>query len=63
MGIVTGVPAVFPAILATILLGGVGAILFLVYQLVVHHRLAMTAAIPYGPFFCIAGWVYMVFAS
>ena len=61
MGIVTGIPAVLPAILATILLGGVGAILFLAYQLIVHRRLAMTAAIPYGPFFCIAGWVFMVF--
>ncbi|HEX7586699.1 MAG TPA: prepilin peptidase [Anaerolineae bacterium] len=60
MGIVTGFPAVFPAILATILLGGVGAILFLLYQFVVHRRWAMTAAIPYGPFFCIAGWLYMV---
>ncbi len=61
MGIVTGIPAVLPAILATILLGGVGAILFLAYQLIVHRRLAMAAAIPYGPFFCIAGWVFMVF--
>ena len=61
MGIVTGFPAVLPAILATILLGGVGAILFLAYQLIVHRRLAMTAAIPYGPFFCIAGWAFMVF--
>ena len=63
MGVVTGVPAVFPAILATILLGGVGAILFLAYQFVVHRRLALTEAIPYGPFFCIAGWAFMVFAG
>jgi leader peptidase (prepilin peptidase)/N-methyltransferase len=63
MGIVTGVSAVFPAILATILLGGVGAILFLAYQLIVHRQLALTAAIPYGPFFCIAGWAFMVFGT
>ena len=61
MGIVTGFPAVFPAILYTILLGGVGAILFIAYQLIAHRRLALTAAIPYGPFFCIAGWALMVF--
>jgi leader peptidase (prepilin peptidase)/N-methyltransferase len=61
MGIVTGFPAVLPAILCTILLGGVGAILFLAYQLVAHRRLALRAAIPYGPYFCIAGWVMMVF--
>ncbi|MCI0478367.1 MAG: A24 family peptidase [Anaerolineales bacterium] len=60
MGIVVGFPAVFPAILYTILLGGVGAILFLAYQLVVHRRVALTATIPYGPFFCIAGWWMMV---
>ena len=60
MGIVTGFPAVLQAILVTILLGGVGAILFLLYQFVVHRRSAMTTAIPYGPFFCIAGWLFMV---
>ena len=60
MGIVVGFPAAFTAILYTIILGGVGAILFLAYQLIVHRRLALTAAIPYGPFFCIAGWAIMV---
>jgi leader peptidase (prepilin peptidase) / N-methyltransferase len=60
MGIVVGFPNVFPAILYTILLGGVGALAFLAYQLVVHHRVALTAAIPYGPFFCLAGWWMMV---
>jgi len=59
MGIVVGFPNVFPAILYTILLGGVGALLFLAYQFVVHRRVALTAAIPYGPFFCIAGWWWM----
>jgi leader peptidase (prepilin peptidase)/N-methyltransferase len=60
IGIVVGFPNVFPAILYTILLGGVGAILFLAYQLIAHRRIALTAAIPYGPFFCIAGWWWMV---
>jgi leader peptidase (prepilin peptidase)/N-methyltransferase len=63
MGVVTGFPAAFTAILLAILLGGAGAILFLVYQLIAHRRLALGAAIPYGPFFCIAGWVMMVFGS
>lgn len=61
MGIVTGFPAALPAILYTILLGGAGAIVFLAYQFLAHRRLALTAAIPYGPFFCIAGWAMMVF--
>jgi leader peptidase (prepilin peptidase)/N-methyltransferase len=60
MGIVVGFPNVFPAILYAILLGGAGALLFLAYQFVVHRRVALTAAIPYGPFFCIAGWWMMV---
>ncbi len=61
MGIVTAFPNVINAILYAILLGGVGAILFIAYQLIVHRRLGLTAAIPYGPFFCIAGWVMMIF--
>lgn len=60
MGIVVGFPDIFPAILYTILLGGIGAILFLGYQLIVHRRVALTAAIPYGPFFCLAGWWWMI---
>ncbi len=63
MGIVTGFPNVLNAIVYAILFGGAGAILFLVYQLIVHRRLALTAAIPYGPFFCMAGWVMMVFGT
>lgn len=60
MGLVVGFPNVFPAILYTILLGGVGAFVVLVYEWLVHRRVALTAAIPYGPFFCIAGWGMMV---
>ncbi|MCL4395895.1 MAG: A24 family peptidase [Chloroflexi bacterium] len=63
MGLVTGFPAVLLAILYTILLGGVGALAFLAYHLVVHRRLALTTAIPYGPFFCIAGWAIMIFGT
>lgn len=59
MGLVVGFPNVLPAILYTILLGGAGALIFLAYQLIVHRRVALTAAMPYGPFFCIAGWVMM----
>lgn len=61
MGVVTAFPYAIFAIFVAILLGGIGAILFIAYQLIVHRRLALTAAIPYGPFFCIAGWVIMVF--
>ncbi len=61
MGIVTAFPNVFNAIVYAILLGGIGAILFIVYGLAAHRRLNLRAAIPYGPFFCIAGWAVMIF--
>ncbi len=61
-GLVTGFSALY-AVLYAILLGGVGAILFLAYQLIAHRRLALNAAIPYGPFFCIAGWFVMVLGT
>lgn len=60
VGLVVGFPNVFSAILYTILLGGVGAFGVLVYQWLVHRRIALNTAMPYGPFFCIAGWVMMV---
>jgi leader peptidase (prepilin peptidase)/N-methyltransferase len=61
VGIVTGFPAVLSALLYAILLAGAGALLLLVYQFVVYRRLALYAVFPYGPFFCIAGWLVMVF--
>ncbi len=63
MGLVTGFPAVFQALALTILLGGAGAILYVMYSLVYRQRSGLGAAIPYGPFFCIAGWFVMVFGT
>lgn len=60
VGLIVGFPNVFPAILYTILLGGVGALIFLVYQFTKYRRISLNVAIPYGPFFCLAGWVMMV---
>ena len=60
-GLVTGFPGSFYTILYAILLGGLGAILFLIYQYSKTRHIDWTAAIPYGPFFCIAGWMIMVF--
>ncbi len=60
MGLVTGLPGALTAVLLAIILGGIGALLFLTYQVAVHRRLALSAAIPYGPFFCIAGYFVMV---
>ncbi len=61
MGIVVGFPAAFDALIAAILLGGVGAIFFLAIQFARTRKIALEAAIPYGPFFCAAGWWFMAF--
>lgn len=60
IGIVVGFPNALPMILFTVLLGGIGACVFLAYQFIAHRRVALTAAIPYGPFFCVAGWWWMI---
>lgn len=60
MGVVVGFPAVFPAIVYTIFLAGAGVVAFLVYQFVKTKSLSLGAALPYGPYFCLAGWAVMV---
>ncbi len=63
VGIVTAFPAAFTAILYAVLLGGIGAIAYLIFHGIAHHRLALDKPIPYGPFFCIAGWFVMVWGA
>jgi len=61
MGVGVGFPAAWYAIIYTILLSGVFVIFFLVYQYIKTKRISFMAVIPYGPFFCIAGWAVMTF--
>lgn len=61
MGTVVGFPAVFPAIVYTIFLAGAGFAIFLLYQWIRTRKLLLNVALPYGPFFCLVGWVLMVF--
>jgi prepilin signal peptidase PulO-like enzyme (type II secretory pathway) len=61
MGVVVGFPAAWYAIIYTVLLSGVFIIFFLAYQYARTRRFSLTAVIPYGPFFCIAGWAVMTF--
>lgn len=61
MGVVVGFPATFYAIVYTILLAGIFVIFFLAYQFIQTKKISFLAVIPYGPFFCIAGWALMVF--
>jgi leader peptidase (prepilin peptidase)/N-methyltransferase len=60
MGLVTAFPGAITAIAYALLLGGVGAAAFLIFHGIVYRKLALNKPIPYGPFFCIAGWYFMV---
>ncbi len=61
VGVVTGFPAIIYALVYTILLGGIGALASVLYQRYRTKKFSLQAVIPYGPFFCIAGWAIMVF--
>lgn len=63
MGVVVGFPAAWSAIIYTILLAGVFVVFFLAYQFSKTKKISFLAVIPYGPFFCIAGWTLMTFPS
>ncbi|MGB8646613.1 MAG: prepilin peptidase [Anaerolineae bacterium] len=60
VGAVAGVIGIFTILVYAILLGGVVSLIVIVYQLVVHRRYSLFMAIPYGPFFTITTWVFMV---
>ncbi len=60
VGLVTAFPAALSAIVYALLIGGIGAVAYLVFHGIAHRRLAFDKPIPYGPFFCIAGWFVMV---
>jgi leader peptidase (prepilin peptidase)/N-methyltransferase len=61
MGVVVGFPVAWLAIVYTVLLSGVFIIFFLAYEYARTRKILLTAVIPYGPFFCIAGWAVMTF--
>ncbi len=60
MGLVTAFPGAITAIVYALLLGGAGAVAYLIFHGIAYHKLALNKPIPYGPFFCIAGWFVMV---
>ncbi len=61
MGIVTGFPASVLALVLAILLGGLAGVAVLAYQFARTRHIDTGVPIAYGPYFCIAGWVFMVF--
>lgn len=60
IGLITGLPGVVFALVLGILLGGVGAGLYLLVSLATR-RYRPFMAIPYGPFLAIGGFIVMVY--
>jgi len=61
IGLVVGFPAAVFAMILTVFLSGIGALIYLACQLAVRRRLALQDVIPYAPYFCIAAWLTMLF--
>lgn len=60
MGLVTAFPGSMTAIVYALLLGGAGAVAYLIFHGIAYRKLALNKPIPYGPFFCVAGWFVMI---
>lgn len=61
IGLVVGFPEVIFALVLGILLGGVAALGYLLFQLGVQRRYVAFAAMPYGPFLVAGAWVMLWF--
>lgn len=60
VGALVGFPNVLYVIIYAILLGGVGAFLAILIQLARRRGYSVFTAIPYGPYFIIAGWFFLI---
>jgi leader peptidase (prepilin peptidase)/N-methyltransferase len=61
VGLITGLPGIFFAILITIVSAGLAAALFWFVRAVIQRRYSMFTAIPYGPFLALGGFIMMVY--
>ncbi len=61
IGLITGLPGVFFALLITLLSAGLGAALFWFVRAVIQRRYTLFTPIPYGPFLVLGGFVMMVY--
>jgi leader peptidase (prepilin peptidase)/N-methyltransferase len=60
LGALVGFPAIFNVLIYTVLLGGLGALLAILWQVIRRRSYSGFMSIPYGPYFCIAGWVTLI---
>lgn len=61
LGALVGFPTIFYVLLYAILLGGVGAVIAIVLQLLRRRGYSLGMAIPYGPYLILAGWALLIF--
>lgn len=61
VGLITGLPGVFFALLITLLSAGLVAALYWFVRAVIQRRYTMFTPIPYGPFLALGGFIMMVY--
>lgn len=61
LGALVGVPAIFYVLIYAIILGGIGAVAVIVYQIASRRGYSAFMAIPYGPYLILAGWWFLIF--
>jgi leader peptidase (prepilin peptidase)/N-methyltransferase len=61
VGLVTGLPGVFFALLIALLSAGLAAALFWFVQAVILRRYTLFSTIPYGPFLALGGFLMMIY--
>jgi leader peptidase (prepilin peptidase)/N-methyltransferase len=63
IGVVVGFPNVIFALLAGILLGGVGGAIYWLFRAINRRDYSLFTAIPYGPFLIAGGWSFMIWGQ
>jgi leader peptidase (prepilin peptidase)/N-methyltransferase len=63
VGLITGLPGFFFALLITLLSAGLVAAIYVVVRAVIQRRYTLFTPIPYGPFLVLGGFVMMVYGA
>ncbi len=61
VGLITGLPGVFLALMITIFSAGLAAAMLIAVRAALQRRYSMFSAMPYGPFLALGGFVMMVY--
>ena len=61
VGLITGLPGIFFALVITLLAAGLAAAIFWFVQAAILRRYSLFTAIPYGPFLALGGFIMMVY--